>query len=77
MRIIEVLADCGHADTLRSIAEQQEILDVWVDRSEEESRCTMRQYRAYRRQRYRGDWGHGHCAIVGSEYCPGVWCHPG
>ncbi|MEJ2361525.1 MAG: TIGR00341 family protein [Gammaproteobacteria bacterium] len=42
MRIIEVLADCGHADTLRSIAEQQEILDVWVDRSEEESRCTMR-----------------------------------
>jgi len=38
MRIIEVLADCGHADTLRSIAEQQEILEVWVDRSEEEPR---------------------------------------
>lgn len=42
MRIIEVLADCGHADTLRSIAEQQEILDVWIDESSEEERCSMR-----------------------------------
>lgn len=42
MRIIEVLADCGHADTLRGIAEQNEILECWVDRSEEESRCSMR-----------------------------------
>ena len=42
MRIIEVLADCGHADTLRSIAEQQEILDVWVNQSVEENRCSMR-----------------------------------
>ena len=42
MRIIEVLADCGHADTIRSIAEQNEILECWVDRSEEESRCSVR-----------------------------------
>lgn len=42
MRIIEVLADCGHADTLRSIAEQQDILDVWVGQSGEEERCSMR-----------------------------------
>jgi len=42
MRIIEVLADCGHADTLRSIAEQQEILEVWIDHSVEEPRCSMR-----------------------------------
>ena len=42
MRIIEVLADCGHADTLRSIAEQHELLECWIDRSEEESRCSMR-----------------------------------
>lgn len=41
MRIIEVLADCGHADTVRSIAEQHEILEVWIDRSEEETRCSM------------------------------------
>jgi uncharacterized hydrophobic protein (TIGR00341 family) len=42
MRIIEVLADCGHADTVRSIAEQQAVIECWVDRSEEESRCSMR-----------------------------------
>ncbi|MBI1423895.1 MAG: TIGR00341 family protein [Gammaproteobacteria bacterium] len=42
MRIIEVLADCGHADTIRSIAEQNEILECWIDRSEEETRCSMR-----------------------------------
>ncbi len=42
MRIIEVLADCGHADTLRGIAEQNEILECWIDRSEEEERCSMR-----------------------------------
>lgn len=42
MRIIEVLADCGHADTLRGIAEQNDILECWIERSEEESRCSMR-----------------------------------
>lgn len=42
MRIIEVLADCGHVDTIRSIAEHNEILDCWVDHSEEEERCSMR-----------------------------------
>jgi uncharacterized hydrophobic protein (TIGR00341 family) len=42
MRIIEVLADCGHADTLRGIAEQNEILECWIDHSEEEARCSMR-----------------------------------
>lgn len=42
MRIIEVLADCGHADTIRSFAEQNEVLECWVDRSAEEERCSMR-----------------------------------
>jgi uncharacterized hydrophobic protein (TIGR00341 family) len=42
MRLIEILADCGHADTVRSIAEQHEILECWIDHSEEESRCSMR-----------------------------------
>jgi len=42
MRIIEVLADCGHVDTIRGIAEHNEILDCWVDHSTEEERCSMR-----------------------------------
>ncbi len=41
MRIIEILADCGHADTIRSIAEQQEILECWIGDGEEETRCSM------------------------------------
>ena len=41
MRIIEVLADCGHADTIRSIAEQQDIVECWIGHSEEETRCSM------------------------------------
>jgi len=42
MRIIEVLADCGHVDTLRGIAEHNEILDTWVGKSEEDERCSVR-----------------------------------
>ena len=42
MRIIEVLTDCGHIDTIRGIAEHNEILDCWADRSEEEERCSIR-----------------------------------
>ena len=42
MRIIEVLADCGHADTIRSIAEHNEVLECWIERSDEEERCSMR-----------------------------------
>ena len=42
MRIIETLADCGHADTIRSIGEKHEVLECWIDHSEEEARCSMR-----------------------------------
>lgn len=44
MRIIEVITDCGHTDTLKSIAEQQEILDCWtvVTVDDENSRCSTR-----------------------------------
>ncbi len=42
MRIIEVLADCGHIDTIRSIAEHNNVLESWVDHSDEEDRCSMR-----------------------------------
>jgi uncharacterized hydrophobic protein (TIGR00341 family) len=44
MRIIEVIADCGHSDTLKGIAEQYEILECWtlstVD--EDDIRCSTR-----------------------------------
>ncbi|MGB5642058.1 MAG: TIGR00341 family protein [Gammaproteobacteria bacterium] len=41
MRIIEILTDCGHADTIRSIAEQHELLECWIGHGEEETRCSM------------------------------------
>ncbi len=42
MRMIEVIGDCGHVDTIRGIAEQNEIMDCWVAKSEEEERCSAR-----------------------------------
>lgn len=42
MRIIEVLADCGHRDTIHGIAEQYNILDCWVHSLSEDERCSMR-----------------------------------
>ena len=42
MRIIEVIGDCGHVDTIRGIAEQYEIMDCWIAKSDEEERCSMR-----------------------------------
>lgn len=44
MRIIEIIADCGHSDTLKSIAEQYEILEYWntPTADEEDTRCITR-----------------------------------
>ena len=43
MRIVEIVADCGHADTLISIAEQHEIYDHWrFQPREEDGRCICR-----------------------------------
>ena len=42
MRIIEVITDHGHVDTLRGIAEQQEIVDIWVGQTDEDGRCSTR-----------------------------------
>lgn len=42
MRIIEVITDQGHVDTLRGIAEQQETVDVWVGHTDEDGRCSTR-----------------------------------
>lgn len=41
MRIIEVITDCGHTDTVQGIAEQHEV-DSWVVPTEEEQRCITR-----------------------------------
>jgi len=42
VRIIEVITDQGHVDTLRGIAAQQEIIDVWVGHIDEDGRCSTR-----------------------------------
>ena len=42
MRIIEVITDQGHVDTLRGIAAQQEAVDIWVGHKDEDGRCSTR-----------------------------------
>ncbi|MCK5385904.1 MAG: TIGR00341 family protein [Gammaproteobacteria bacterium] len=42
MRVIEVITDHGHVDTLRGIAAQQEVLDIWVGHNDEDGRCSTR-----------------------------------
>lgn len=41
MRVIEVITECGHTDTVQSIAEQHE-LDAWVVPTQDELRCITR-----------------------------------
>ena len=42
MRVIEVITDHGHVDTLRGIAAQQEVMDIWVGHNDEDGRCSTR-----------------------------------
>jgi len=42
MRIIEVITDCGHVDTLKGLAEQHDILDFWTAVCDHTQRCTVR-----------------------------------
>ncbi len=42
MRIIEVITDEGHIDTLRGIAEHHEILDFWVENAAPGERSSVR-----------------------------------
>ena len=42
MRVIEVITDQGHVDTLRGIAAQQELVDIWVGHVDEDGRCSTR-----------------------------------
>ncbi len=41
MRIIEVVADAGHTATIKSIAEQQEAIDVWCGVVDEDGRQSV------------------------------------
>ncbi len=43
MRVIEIIADPGHLDTIRSIAEQHEVLDIWsAPMAADEARASVR-----------------------------------
>lgn len=42
VKIIEVIADAGHLDTLLGIAEQQQVLDVWSSAAGEDGRVHVR-----------------------------------
>jgi uncharacterized hydrophobic protein (TIGR00341 family) len=41
MKIIEVIVNAGHEDTLRSIAEQHEVVDFWCNSTSEEDRAVV------------------------------------
>ena len=41
MKIIEVIVNAGHEDTLRSIAEQHEVVDFWCGSTSEEDRVVV------------------------------------
>ena len=42
MKIIEVIADHGHLDTILGIAEQQDVVDFWPSAVAEDGRCAVR-----------------------------------
>ena len=42
MKIIEVIADAGHHDTIVAIAEQQQVDDIWSTPNTEDSRIITR-----------------------------------
>lgn len=41
MRVIEIVADASYLDTLRGIAEQQQVIDVWCGATDEDGRLTL------------------------------------
>ena len=42
LQVLEVTADLGHADTLKAIGEQQEVLDLFVEEERDHNRCQVR-----------------------------------
>lgn len=41
MRVIEIVADASYLDTLRGIAEQQQVIDLWCGATGEDGRVTL------------------------------------
>lgn len=41
MKIIEVITDAGHLDTIKSLAAQYELVDFWHSATDEAGRCSM------------------------------------
>lgn len=41
MKIIEIITDAGHLDTLRGLAAQLELVDFWYGATDEAGRCSM------------------------------------
>jgi len=42
LKVIEVITDAGHLDTVKGIAEQFELIDFWYSATDEAGRCSMR-----------------------------------
>ena len=42
MKIIEVIADAGHLDTLHGIAEQYQVSDIWYGAVNEDGRMSVK-----------------------------------
>lgn len=42
MKIIEVVADAGHLDTIRALAEEKGVVDLWWGAEDEDGRCVVR-----------------------------------
>lgn len=42
MKIIEVITDAGHLDTVKGLAAQYELVDFWHSATDEAGRCSMR-----------------------------------
>lgn len=42
MKIIEVITDAGHLDTIKGLAAQLELVDFWYGATDEAGRCSMR-----------------------------------
>lgn len=42
MKIIEIIADAGHRDTIRGLAEQFEVSDIWCGPVNEDGRIPVK-----------------------------------
>lgn len=42
MKVIEVVADVGHLDTIQALAEEQGVMDIWWGPESDDGRCAVR-----------------------------------